>query len=322
MNSPVEDFVNTDLASLSEESLAKGLAIELTTDADNERRRWPLKFLKEYLESGRYSLKSLELAIRATPDPTRLQALLFATYAGHLRKDCAKAVDQLRSMLDGIQLLALHISCEPRLDLARASVETFAESGQLRNLIVIGHGDGDPHYHFDAERRILSVPAPDIYEGLSQKVAAAYRFLGFAANKISILKIDDDIRAVPTRFDAGHIATLAEMHDYLGFVIDTRLTGMHRWWHFGKCTDQSLNETPYSLAHHASYVRGPAYALSWKAISALAKGSIYYCGQFDIEGGYEDLAVGKVLNAFGIHPTNYDLERHGFVYSADSVRQQ
>ena len=57
--------------------------------------------------------------------------------------------------------------------------------------------------------------------------------------------------------------------------------------------------------------------LSGRVVSALAKASVYYCQQFEIEGGYEDLAVGKILNSLGIHPISYDLIKNGIVYSTD-----
>jgi len=318
ITSSAGEWLNGDMALPTLDSLEKEFLARLAADASDETQQWALKFLDDYLDSGSTSVSSLELAIRSTHRPTELQALLFAAYARHFEKDHFEAVNQLRKLLDGATLLVMHLSCQPRLELAKSSAKTFSEADGARNLIVVGNGDSnDPRYHFDADQRILTVPAPDIYEGLSRKVAAAYKFIGFTTRNICLLKVDDDIGAVPTRFSAGHLVTLVQQHDYLGFVIDTRLTGMHRWWHLGKCSDEKLNETPYSFIGQASYARGPAYALSWKAISALAKASIYYCQQFAVEGGYEDLAVGKMLNAAGIHPINYDLEKHGFVYSTD-----
>jgi len=155
--------------------------------------------------------------------------------------------------------------------------------------------------------------------GIGAGLVSAYRMLGFAALNICVLKVDDDIRAVPDGFDPRYIISLADAHDYFGFLIDTRVVGFYRWWHFGKCADAALNASPYSMIATADYARGPAYVLSSRAVATLAQASIYYCRHFEIEGGYEDLAVGKALNAYDIHPANFDLEEKGLVYSTDSA---
>jgi len=299
--------------------LEKELNRLAATAPTDEREEWALKFLRDYLESGKKTLTSLELAIRSTHRATKLQSLLFAAYAARFEQDNFEILSQLRRIVADSKLLVMHLSCRPRLEKALASMATFSENG-LRNLIVVGQDDPeDTRYHFDADRRMLTVPAPDCYEGLSRKSAAAYRMLGFAALNICVLKVDDDIRAVPDGFDPRYIISLADAHDYFGFLIDTRVVGFYRWWHFGKCADAALNASPYSMIATADYARGPAYVLSSRAVATLAQASIYYCRHFEIEGGYEDLAVGKALNAYDIHPANFDLEEKGLVYSTDSA---
>jgi len=111
---------------------------------------------------------------------------------------------------------------------------------------------------------------------------------------------------------------LVQKHDYLGRVWRASEAGFSRWWHVGKCRDRALNEEPYSLIADALYAEGPAYALSNRALHILGKSAVYLKGQFASENSYEDLAVGKVLNFYGIEPFQFDLIRHGILTSSDA----
>ena len=272
----------------------------------DEVEAWPIKFLREYLASNATSERALELAIRCTHRPTDLQQFLFNVYARHFQDHNVRAVQDFRNLYERAELIAVHVSCRPRLAWAVASAQTFRDHANLLHLFVVGQSSpGVPStYGFDPAARTLTVPAPDTYEGLPQKVAAFARFLGFAGNRSCIMKLDDDVSCGQT-FDPNPLVELTRSHDYMGLVIDAADYGTHRWHHFGKCQDPAIDQSPYSMVADCRYANGPAYFLSPTALTILAKASVYLCQTFRFEY-YEDLSVGKVLRSFGIVPHHFD----------------
>ena len=131
------------------------------------------------------------------------------------------------------------------------------------------------------------------------------------------MKVDDDVRCLSRERLVDQIVPLVRSRDYLGRVWHAKY-GFSRSWHLGKCADTQLNVQPYGLLADASYAEGPAYCLSPRAVNALGKAAIYLEQLFAVEYGYEDLAVGKVLNHYGLVPTNYDLIKHGVLGSTDA----
>jgi glycosyltransferase involved in cell wall biosynthesis len=309
------------IASRSARDLQAGLDAWLAAPVSDERERWALEYLREYCKTGRISQRVLERAIRCCHRPTELQGFLYSLLQHDFQARHAKTISAFEQPIGGTELLILHLSCEPRVHLARESAQTFVESAPLvRNLIVIGREDAEQDsYEFEPEHRILTVPAPDSYEGLSRKVSAAYKFLSFSGFAGCVLKVDDDIRCIPSHFDARLLSGLVTQNQYVGRVIDTRQVGLYRWWHLGKCSDTKLNREPYSMIAHVTYAEGPAYAVGPRALTVLAKSAVYYSQQLEVEGGYEDVAVGKILNSCGIYPHNFDLRANGLVYSTDDA---
>src|SRR5438067_2029389 len=140
---------------------------------------WPITFLREYRDTGSQSPRLLELAIRCCDQVTDLQLLLFAALVEHFNRDNHTAIRGLVDLTREVELLVVHMSCEARLERALKSAQTFSEAGvPVRNVAVIGR-ESAVGYQFDPDRRILTVPTPDNYEGLSRKMAATYRFLSF-----------------------------------------------------------------------------------------------------------------------------------------------
>jgi len=278
-----------------------------------------VKFLRDYLNSGRSSAASLELAIRCIQRPTALQPLLFRILVNHFREENREAIARFTDLVRDVDVIVLHLSCRARLHLALASAESFVERGRrLLNVIIVGHETASfpPVYEFDAASKILTVPAIDFYEGLGRKIGAAYRFLAFCGVNACILKVDDDIRCNQAVFKPSEIVDFAGRHNYAGRVIDTRSGYFQRCWHFGKCKTAELNKTPYSMIGHARYAEGPAYVLSPRCVRIVARSSVFYCQEFD-NYGFEDMAVGKILNSFRVFPFHWDLRENGSLISTD-----
>jgi hypothetical protein len=270
---------------------------------------WPIKFLQEYQESEGTAQNALELAIRCTHRPTPLQHFLFRVYGRHFLDAHAEAVREFDKFCDGAQLIAAHVSCQARRHLASASAKSFGDHEQLRHLIVVGQSPAElqcQRYFFESREGILTVPAADTYEGLAVKMAMLFRFLGFSGNASCVMKLDDDIRCDREKFSPEDVIQLSRRYDYVGRVINPRLYGLHRWYNLGKCQDDHLNRSPYSLPVDCNYAVGPAYFLSPRAINILARSSVYLCQAFQQEYSYEDIAMGKILNSFGVHPHHFD----------------
>ena len=213
----------------------------------------------------------------------------------------------------------MHLSCRARAYLAKQSAESFSDTaGKICNLIVVGHAEGKSgRFEIEPGNELLIVPALDSYEGLSQKCAAAYHFLALAGWLSPVLKVDDDIRCPNTTRLLDDIVPTIHARGYLGKVWHAHL-GFSRTWHLGKCETEELNNRPYSFLANASYAEGPAYGLGSRALNVLGKAFIGLESHFDVEGGYEDLAIGKVLNHYNIMPLNYDFIQHGALTSTDA----
>lgn len=303
---------------LQDDELEEGL--DRWTSEHDQDAVWAKRFLAEYLASQFLDGRPLELAIRSTHRPTELQDFLFRLYARHFVIENGAGILEFARVYRGAQLIAVHVSCRPRLHLALASVESFSNlRDPVQHLTVIGQESAhDMNYSFDPDARTLTVPAPDNYEGLAQKMAKLYRFLGFCGTEACVMKLDDDIHCDPNNFSSQAITDMVLKHNYVGRVNWPQIHGIHRWWHLGKCEDGRLNSAPYSLIADCSYANGPAYFLSPAAINILAKASIYLCRAYEIEGPYEDVAVGKILNSFCLEPHYYDALDEGSLISTDT----
>jgi galactosyltransferase len=268
-------------------------------------------------ESKRLDL--LKLAIQCEQRHSPFQQLLFRAYQSEFQKCHQEAIEAFQHLCGTARLIVLHVSCRPRARLAKMSADTFTDvSSHIHNLIVVGHASGKAGtYNLNPNSKLLVVPANDTYEGLAEKSAAAYAFLAFAGNNACILKVDDDIRCLQPGRLLDDIVPLVESRNYIGRVWHAKF-GFSRSWHFGKCLDEELNVKPYGLLADASYAEGPAYFLSPRAVHALGKASLCFAQLFEIERGYEDVAVGKVLNHYGVMPVNYDPIQNGLLASTDS----
>ena len=298
-----------------------------TTDADALKRlnKYSEMFFLRYLDiikeprnvANADRIGDLKLAIQCEQNHSPFQQLLFELYQHEFQRRHEKAFGAFQGACEKAELIVLHLSCKERALLASHSSATF-DDPLLRNIIVVGHDRGSRGtFNFDPTNNLLVVPADDAYEGLAQKSAAAYAFLAFGGNQACVLKVDDDIRCLETRRLVEQIVPLVRSRHYVGRVWHARY-GFARFWHLGKCENRELNLKPYGLLANASYAEGPAYCLSPQAVQVLGKSSVYLEQLFQVEYGYEDLAVGKVLNHYSLTPINYDFIRNGILGSIDA----
>jgi hypothetical protein len=201
---------------------------------------------------------------------------------------------------DGI--VHLVVSCEKNRSKAIAHCEKLSE--HLRPIYVLlggGGGGGAAEATFDGP--FLMVPAEDNYENLLWKILESLVAVRRRFGPVGVLKIDDDTRsaAVPQQ---DRIAELVATTQYAGFVVGR--ADFDRCWHVGKCERRS--DEPYQRRFRGAWAGGPLYYLGPKAVEALVREYLFFPGEFEGEL-FEDKAIGDVLRAHGIAPTEFDLQQ-------------
>ena len=148
---------------------------------------------------------------------------------------------------------------------------------------------------YDATTQILTVAAPDTYEGLPQKLHAAFRWI--QANRPGIpgvFKTDDDLIV-----DVGALTTNIAKNaaiPYWGFVVATcqaepvSLTRIQE-----RFVDKSLRPSHQK----AAYCLGWGYWLSSEALAIAVAAPDYATSHL------EDVCTGHVMNRAGITPRRF-----------------
>jgi len=275
------------------------------------RTKWARYFLTRgiaYRKSGHLenALTHIEHAIQICPD----SAAFFAIYADTFRtfnRDCVRRLEQYFSRA---KLLIVHVSCKSKISFAQKSAESFADlASDVLNLIVVADEQIQKRrYLLDNSNSVLTVPANDSYEGLTEKVLATFMLLGHSSCGAPILKVDDDISCCSLRSLKADMRNIVSAYDYGGNVYYPRhpYEGC-RFWHFEKCASAYLNNKPSAVFFSAPYAQGPFYWLSSGAVNLLSKLAVLHEDHFSIYHGYEDLAIGTALREYGITPFHQDL---------------
>lgn len=275
---------------------------------------WAEHFMSSSLESLdkgdiEAALRLAKYAAQTWPhedDPITLYSLIFA-------EANREALEAFTYQFAQAKLLVLHISYKLGVSQAEASCRSFHDpTGTIANLIVVGGALPEDTFQFDADSSILLVPADDSYEALPQKVAKAFLFIGLCQLSIPVLKVDDDAVCE----DISRLEQLADdtfsRYLYGGRVNPRSSTASCSFWHFGKCTDQSVNYRPDGLLWLAAYAGGQGYWLNGKAAGAMAKISLLHERHFEVER-FEDRAVGTALAQYGVRPHHLDLIKAGIL---------
>ncbi|MEP3847092.1 MAG: glycosyltransferase [Paracoccaceae bacterium] len=158
--------------------------------------------------------------------------------------------------------LVLVFSCKPYLEtripaIRRGWAEDLKSLG-IPYLIVVGDGDGQ----IDGD--VLSLDAPDDYEGLPQKTLAALTWAKANTNIGHVVKIDDDcFLNAPVWF--GNLTYLK--FDYFGRRLKRKVGQTDRNWHREKSTTaRGRNELDKSPEPSEYADGGSGYALSRQAV--------------------------------------------------------
>jgi len=221
------------------------------------------------------------------------------TYAGFLSLLQATNGSVLAAARSAIKpRVVMHVSCLPRLDRARRSASSFAaaEARGVSQVLVVGAPD-NVHFEFDTSSNVLTVPAPDTYEHLPQKVVAALTFLSMCGHVEAVLKVDDDHRLNSGgELERGFRLVERGRPQQIGKLTDVGWPGMHRRaWHFGKCSDGARNTTVFTRPGPTRWANGASgYFLNAPALR-LIRWSYVYFAEYIESGLYEDLLISELL---------------------------
>ncbi len=248
-----------------------------------------------------HRLASLDMSDRAA----------FASYVGIVTHANAGVLQRLRAALTAH--VVMHLSCAARIERANASCDSFAVAQAQGVSQVIVVGSADTHvFEFDAERGVLTVPAPDTYEHLPAKVIGAMFLFALCGNVAAVLKVDDDHRLRDVRQLVRGFARAARQRYpvQMGKRNNIGVLGNHlRVWHFGKCADPTLNPRPFTLPGTTRWINGASgYFVNQAALRLLFWSHIYFPDYIRI-GLYEDMTVSDLLERQGARLLSADMSR-------------
>ncbi len=201
--------------------------------------------------------------------------------------------------------LVLVISCAPYLGsripaLQAAWLDRLADFG-VPWLVVVGGASGPAR----VDGHVLHLDCADDYEGLPQKVLAAFAWAAAHTSAAHVLKIDDDcFLDAESFFHAQSWRKFA----YYGRKLRREPGQMDRAWHQAKSTSArgrlELDKSPEPSTYCDG---GSGYVLSRQALTALTEQAASPEGQRLIQASFmEDKLVGDLLVLSGIEPADED----------------
>jgi hypothetical protein len=181
--------------------------------------------------------------------------------------------------------MILIYSCKKRLNQAEQLYDMlFGER-------YIVYGDDVDDYVLTERHLILNVE--DSYEKLTEKTMKMFQVVSRLFPGKGILKMDDDI--IPT---ISHLKKTMDYFENQNMVYAGNVMTAGEYmssWHINKVTDKTYNIP--MLAKACTYATGPIYYVGPSAIPLLHQ----------LEGMYEDIAVGVALNVHSIYPEHVSL---------------
>ena len=184
------------------------------------------------------------------------------------------------------------LTTEQRTDRQRAVLETWAsELPDNWNLYFLVARPGKPS---EVSGRYLYLDTVEAYENLPTKT---HLFMNHCSSQMEfdyLVKCDDDV-FINTDCLEQVLKNNKPHYAGRGFQNDD----VDRTWHFGKCSDPVVNETPYSGDFQGAYCEGGLYVVDHECASLV--GNSQNANFFSSEL-YEDKAVGDFLRSCGKLP--------------------
>lgn len=157
---------------------------------------------------------------------------------------------------------------------------------------------GDPNLSSPVVNgKVVYLPCQDNYESLTDKSLMAIKWAVENREFDLLFKTDDDVVFLDG-FDT--MVSEASKHDYSGVLARGGYTST---WHFGKCEDQELNNSPV-VVPKVIYCRGGGYFLSRKSAVLLAN-----LGLREDRCIFEDAEVGELLQRSKINANRIQINK-------------
>jgi len=204
---------------------------------------------------------------------------------------------------DPINILVIIVSCSKNKHLWQSITDRLKQNfiilcGDAKETILISN--------------ILYLNCIDTYDGLSEKMMLAYKFI-VTSDKFNgithIFKADDHDTyfTIEQIKDIEHNYTdILKSQDYIGQNL-IRENQMGRTHHFNKVPISSKwHNTPY-LGKYIPYLGGgETYILSIKSLNYIVVNNLEYTKY----GSYEDIMIGSILSKYNIQPyiCNYNIK--------------
>jgi hypothetical protein len=152
----------------------------------------------------------------------------------------------------------------------------------IKVFFVFGRPNQDPAIEGDC----LYLNCPETYEDLPEKTLAFLKYCSANFEFDYIFKVDDDTYIDMEKF----ISFDTQEGDYIGRFCNPPGGNFDRTWHYGKCTDKSL-EVPDESEFICDWATGAGYFLSPKAVElVIERAATTYS-----ECMFEDKMVGEAL---------------------------
>ena len=202
--------------------------------------------------------------------------------------------------------VVLHLSCQPRLERALASVRSFGDpcDGAPLHVVVVGGSQrvrltGLAH----AAGWLLELPSPDHYEHLHDKLFTAVALLWLWVAPPQLVKLDDDLHlGDPATWEHTLEALRTDGVAYAGRAVRAHHRDLRHGWHLNKCHDQRCEQWGYQYPLPRCFAAGGSgYVLGDAALAELAYAHLamrqFFCMPCV---GLEDGLVGLILQTAGI----------------------
>lgn len=151
------------------------------------------------------------------------------------------------------------------------------------NNYLLVKGNSNENY-VDEENKILHLNVVDVYENLPQKMMTGIKFIFENTNYEYIYKIDDS-----HSFNRYPLIKNYKEYDYYGNYVIEKDIYMNNW-HFGKCSDKTLNSKINLDFKNEFAAGGFGYILSRKSMEIISK-----CTDYEKKELLEDKLIGEIL---------------------------
>jgi len=190
--------------------------------------------------------------------------------------------------------MIMMLSCKKNWKKVERSKRVWLDKCGIPYVVLMGDPNIQNSYEYDSGTRVLTVQCPDDYESLSWKVYLGYKTLYMLFRPTGILKVDDDVLVRINRIQ--EFSRVPSKPSYIGSV--ATFVGYMSNYHKSKVYDDELsNKLVY--VPNVKYCNGAMYYIDAEAIRCLMK------NMNPDDHIYEDVLVGKTLNACNIYPVQF-----------------